>query len=270
MAATAAAYGKKASPTDHHKGAFDVFQAYGKKPPKRISRRRPKSTSPKRKNSTKRNKVLRSKSVPILRKRRSLRKRPYSPSGILQVIRHPLAKHAIMNGLNGKKNKAIAALFPNTIKNTVGKYMKVYPMKSSNYFAVGVYGETYAGWRMVTKKDLEDDTFRKDIVHSISEENPGWPLLENHMLSTGGLSVADGILHINNKLILDHSTAHDYFHCVLSGMYYPITDIEDLNIYDPLEPNYKYSWSIKYPMLKNWTVKSGISMKERPILYVRT
>jgi hypothetical protein len=207
MAAVAEAYGRRHSPvTDHHKGAFDVLEAYGKPSPMRSRRQRRRSVSNESMYKSPKNSYSpRSKSVPRKRhssRRRSPLQRPPSPSGALRVVRHPQALQALLSGLNATQNRnALAALFPNDT-NTVGKNMKAFPMKSRYEFAVGAlnYGNRHkiqGDYRPVTMADIDNDTFRKHLAHS----GP-WELLQTPIKCNTGLWIADGLLMVNKAIIM--------------------------------------------------------------------
>jgi len=208
MAAVAEAYRRRHSPvTDHHKGAFDVLEAYDKPSPIRSRRQRRRSVSNESMYKSPKNSYSpRSKSVP--RKRRSSRKRHFSrrrspsPSGALRVVRHPQALQALLSGLNAEDNRnAVAALFPND-RNTVGNKMKAFPMKSRYEFRVGLlrYDNRHkmqGEYRPVTMADIDNDTFRKHLAHS----GP-WELLQTPIKCNTGLWIADGLLMVNKAIIM--------------------------------------------------------------------
>ena len=211
MAATAAAYGKKAYHTNHHNASFDILRAYGIKPspPRRKSRRRRRSASNENIYRWPPKSAMQSphsKSVPRSRKRSSSRKRQVSPSGAFTIARQPQALQAIMAGLNAETNgPAIPTLFPKEARHTVGKYINTFPMKTRYEFAVGNRhnrnpSKKYGDYRPVTTADIDNDAFRKHLVHS-ARSGP-WELLEHPVICIGGLWIEDGLLMVDNSLIM--------------------------------------------------------------------
>lgn len=170
---------KKDSPTNHNKASFDIVKAYGIKPshhnpspPRRKSRRRRRSASNEniyRWSPKSAMQSPRSKSAPRSHKRSSSHKRQVSPIG---ALRQPQILQAIMAGLNAKANRpGLAGLFPNEARNTVGKHIKAFPMKTCYEFAVGNRdimnpSKKYGDYRPVTTADIDNDEFRKHLAQS--------------------------------------------------------------------------------------------------------
>ena len=271
MAAVAAAYGKKASPTDHNKASFDILRAYGLKskpsPPRRKSRRRRRSASNEniyRWSPKSAMQSPRSKSVPRSRKRSSSRKRLYSPSGALGVIRQPQILQAIMAGLNAETNRpGLAGLFPNEARHTVGKYINTFPMKTRYKFAVGNRdimnpSKKYGDYRPVTTADIDNDEFRKHLVQS-ARYGP-WGLLEPPVICIGGLWIKDGLLMVDNSLIMP-------------AAYKQLNPKRELFApYSPINYTTKVPWADRAPSLErskwNVTLVSSFNRTEQ-CLYVK-
>ena len=270
MAAVAAA-GKKASPTDHNKASFDILRAYGLKsnpsPPRRKSRRRRRSASNEniyRWSPKSAIQSPRSKSVPRSRKRSSSRKRQVSPSGAFNIARQPQALQAIMAGLNAEANRpGLAGLFPNEARNTVGKHIKAFPMKSRYEFAVGNRdimnpSKKYGDYRPVTTADIDNDAFRKHLVQS-SRSGP-WELLEHPVICIGGLWIQDGLLMVDNSIIMPSA-------------YKQLNPKRELFApYSPMNYTTKVPWADRAPPLarSNWVVKKADSFnRTEQCLYVK-
>ena len=253
-----AAVGRSSPVTNHNKASFDILRAYGfmpshhnPSPPRRKSRRRRRSTSNEniyRWSPKSAMQSPRSKSVPRSRKRSSSRKRPYSPSGALGVTRQPHILQAIMAGLNAETNRSpIARLFPNEARNTVGKYMKAFPMKTRYEFAVGNRhnrnpSKKYGDYRPVTTADIDNDAFRTHLVHS-ARSGP-WELLEHPVICIGGLWIQDGLLMVDNSLIMP-------------AAYKQLNPKRELFApYSPINYTTKVSWANKAPPLEHskWKV----------------
>ena len=121
-------------------------------------------------------------------------------------------------------------------------------------FAIGKYDKYYGdGWRQATAAELTNPAFQAALVQA-HQARGGWPLLEEPLICNEGLCVAEGIVQIDGKYVVEvgHTGSQQ-----LRG------------VYPAMNRRTQVAWTTTAPALgNNWTVYECDGV-DYPCLFVK-